>query len=733
LKNLPIARKLTWMNMLVSGSALLLASAAFLIYEQATFRTDLLRSLSTQAEVIGTNSISPLIFDDPEAANRNLSALQNAPDIQAGAIFNGDGKVVATYAREDPSLVPSSPDIPAGAEETYTFTNDGVLLVRRIDMEGSPIGAVALRAQTTELTEHLRQYLRIVVVVLVISLLAALLVSSTFRREVAAPIIQLAETARRVSRNKDYSTRVPPTGSSDEISVLINSFNEMMSEIHDRDTALENERGRLSAVFDNAPVGIVFAEAPSGRIILGNRRAEEILRHNIYSSTEPRKTFQADPQPFVRDDLPLMRAIRGEVVRGEELQYMCGDNELRWIRVSGAPVRDREGKITAGVVAFSDIDEVKRAEQQLRQAYDRLAIARTTAQMGDWEWELREDLVYLSSEVQFQHGFVANAFDGRFETWMQAIHPGDRERVRTALRAARHEGKDYEGDYRIVGVDGQLRWVFAKANYQHATEGASERLVGVCMDVTTARQAQEALLQSEKLAAAGRLAASISHEINNPLESVTNLLYLISGDERLSKETRTYVEQAEQELMRVSQIASQTLRFYRQSTKPSSADLGALLDSVLTLLRGRFANTQIQIVRQYKTEERLYCFEGEIRQVFANLVGNAVDAMQSGRGKLRLRTADARNWTTGARGLRVTIADTGSGMPMETLARIFEPFYSTKGNRGTGLGLWVSKEIVVKHRGIMQVRSKANRGTVFSIFFPLAGVAEITRSDSASA
>jgi signal transduction histidine kinase/HAMP domain-containing protein len=573
--------------------------------------------------------------------------------------------------------------------------------------------------------------------VLVLSLLAALLVSSSFRREVAAPIIQLAETARHVSRDKDYSVRVPPTGSRDEIAVLIEAFNEMLGEIHQRDAALERERARLSAVFDNAPVGIMFAEAPSGRVILGNRRAEEILHHPLYAS--PSGEFRnptpasAEGQPTAQNSFPLLRAVRGEVVRNQEFQHLGGDNELRWIRASAAPIRNREGKIVAGVVAFTDIDEVKRAEEELKQAYNRLAIARETAQMGDWEWNLRDNRVTLSKEAQALHGFAPGTFDGGFSTWMQAISSPDRQRVREELLAACHNGADYERDYRVGGRDGQIRWVLSKANHQSAAEGSPEKLVGVCMDVTVARHAQDALLQSEKLAAAGRLAASISHEINNPLESVTNLLYLIASDPSLPQQTRVYVDQAEQELARVSQIASQTLRFYRQSTKPTSADLGTLIDSVLALLRGRFANMPIELERQYHATIPLFCFEGELRQVFANLIGNAVDAIGAQNGRLLLRTADAHDWKTNQAGIRVSIADTGSGMPPETLARVFEPFYSTKGNRGTGLGLWVTKEIVVKHRGTLQVRSKAGCGTVFSIFFPLSGVAETSRSEGANA
>jgi signal transduction histidine kinase len=143
-----------------------------------------------------------------------------------------------------------------------------------------------------------------------------------------------------------------------------------------------------------------------------------------------------------------------------------------------------------------------------------------------------------------------------------------------------------------------------------------------------------------------------------------------------------------------------------------------LLDSVLRLLKGRFANTQVEIIRQYRTQRALYCFEGELRQVFTNLVSNALDAMAGRTGRLLVRTSEARNWATGEQGIRITVADSGSGISADVLERIFEPFYSTKGHRGTGLGLWVSKEIVAKHHGTMRVRSKVGAGTTFIVFLP---------------
>ena len=228
-------------------------------------------------------------------------------------------------------------------------------------------------------------------------------------------------------------------------------------------------------------------------------------------------------------------------------------------------------------------------------------------------------------------------------------------------------------------------------------------------------KAQEALLRSEKLAVTGRLAASIAHEINNPLEAITNLLYLMHGE--LGTEERQHLlAEAEQELARVTEITKQTLRFYREPSQPTSTDVAQVVDSVLKLYGSRIRAAKVRVEAQQLGDAPLVLSTpGELRQVIANLVGNAIDAMKSG-GRLRVRTA------VQGRRVRLTIADTGTGIPDEVLPTIFEPFVTTKGETGTGLGLWVTAEILKKNGWSVRVRSsrKPQRsGTVFSIRLPL--------------
>ncbi len=249
---------------------------------------------------------------------------------------------------------------------------------------------------------------------------------------------------------------------------------------------------------------------------------------------------------------------------------------------------------------------------------------------------------------------------------------------------------------------------------------AHQQFAAFLADLSQQKKSEEMFRRTEKLAVAGRLAASIAHEINNPLEAVINCLYLLSTSE-LSAEARSYLELAQKELDRVSQITVQTLRFYRRSTRPTQTDLHELIGSVITLFESRLHTFRIEVVRRLRANPQVLAHEGEIRQVIVNLIGNAIDALPEG-GRIYIRTAAGHD-NSGRSGIRLTIADTGVGMSCDTLTRIFEPFFSTKGITGAGLGLWVSREIIDKHQGNMRARSRPATvehpgGTIFRLFLP---------------
>jgi signal transduction histidine kinase len=243
--DLSIRRKLIWMNMSVCGGALLIASAAFVFYDLATFRTDMVRSLSVQAQIAGSNSAAAVLSDDPQSARTTLSALTAAPNVTFAGIYTSSARPFALYWRDRPGAAPPLRPVPSGKREIYWFADNEMDLVHSILIGDKLAGWVYLRSDLGERNSRLARYFAIVTGVLLISLLAALALSAIFQQAITRPIVALADTARIVSRDRNYSIRAPSTENRDEIAVLIDLFNEMLGQIQERDAALEAARGEL--------------------------------------------------------------------------------------------------------------------------------------------------------------------------------------------------------------------------------------------------------------------------------------------------------------------------------------------------------------------------------------------------------------------------------------------------------------------------------------------------------
>ena len=301
-----------------------------------------------------------------------------------------------------------------------------------------------------------------------------------------------------------------------------------------------------------------------------------------------------------------------------------------------------------------------------------------------------------------EQGFIA-LLDGVYQTGKPFVGRG------TPLHIARTSDHPQE-----------LRYLDFVYQPKREPDGSISGVIVLGVDVTEAKRSEQILLQSEKLNAVGRLASSIAHEINNPLEAVTNLIFL-AHNAAVNPDAKRFLETAEIELQRVSAIANQTLRFHRQSTNPVPITMAKLIDATLPLYRGRIANARVQVERRERASRPITCLDGEMRQVLSNLIGNAIDAMSGPERRLLIRSREGINWETGERSVIVTIADTGSGISPDTIAHIFEPFFTTKGNKGTGLGLWISREIIQRHRGSLKLKSRqtgCRSGTVFTLLLP---------------
>jgi PAS domain S-box-containing protein len=268
-----------------------------------------------------------------------------------------------------------------------------------------------------------------------------------------------------------------------------------------------------------------------------------------------------------------------------------------------------------------------------------------------------------------------------------------------------------------------------------ALRDAQQSIIGYLLigtDNSARKRAEEALLRSEMLANAGRLAASIAHEINNPLEAIMNTLYIVRTSADLSESTREYLDIADGELMRIAHIARQTLGFYREFSAATSNSAYALIESVVNLLQAKIRAKRVAVDQQCKDQLRVMGIAGELRQVLANLLANSLDAIGQDC-RIVLRASASVDPSNGKRRVRITVADCGHGMGAATTKQIFDPFFTTKGSVGTGLGLWVCKQLVEKNGGSIQVRSNTQgerRGTTFSIVLPAEAVTPVANVEN---
>ena len=307
---------------------------------------------------------------------------------------------------------------------------------------------------------------------------------------------------------------------------------------------------------------------------------------------------------------------------------------------------------------------------------------------------------------------------------LHTVFPAPREEIETVLR----EHKSWQGNLVQRTKDGSEVVVACRKTMNH--EGNA--ILEVSRDITAQLQAEEALRETEKLAAMGRVAGIIAHEINNPLAAITNTLYLVRNHPSLDDTARHFADVAEQELQRVSHITRQTLSFYRESKQPISVNITDLLNDVLELQERVLTSSHIALDRKYSVSPVVQGFPVELRQVFLNLVGNAVQAMPSG-GRLRVHVRDAADWVGQRRGVSISIVDTGIGIRPEDSKRLFQPFFSTKSTKGTGLGLWISKGIVQKYDGTLTCRSyrtPSGCATCFRVFLPVTAVAGESKNES---
>jgi PAS domain S-box-containing protein len=492
----------------------------------------------------------------------------------------------------------------------------------------------------------------------------------------------------------------------------------LVSDITDRreaENALAENKRLMQLVLDSADVATWMWNFETNEVLdLGNTA-------KLFGAEEL-KTFEDLNAHLHPDD----RRINSDAVlqAKETGNYLCEfrifkDGVIRWLRGTGTVFKNDQGRPSYLAGVTLDVTERNQSEE----ARFRLAAIVDSSDDAIISKDLNGFVTSWNAAAERIFGYTSQEMIGR--SILSIIPPelqSEEPQILASLRAGR---KIDHYETTRVRKDGSRIDVSLTISPMKDLSGTIIGASKIARDISERKRVQEALLQSEKIAATARMAAAIAHEVNNPLEAVTNLAYLVSTDETLSPVGRSYTKMLLEEVARASEITKQTLAFYRDSGKPSEFDICDLLNNVLALNRPLLERKRIEIVKDYRSSEALVGYASEIRQVLANLMLNAIDAVPEG-GKIIARVEARGSSSDGDRRVRVTIADNGHGIPPEMRKRLFEPFVSTKGARGNGLGLWVSKGIVKKHGGrILMHTSTANgrSGTVFSVVLP-AGAAD---------
>lgn len=621
---------------------------------------------------------------------------------------------------------------------------------------------------------------------------------------------------------------------------------------------LECENRRLRDLLSSTPAGRAFVAGPEHRWTYVNQAYISLTGRNSandFLGKTVRETLpEVEPQGFL--DL-LERSYRsGEPYFGREVKARLnraasGQAEEGYFDFLYQPMRDGSGQVEGVSIYAVDVTDQVNARLAVEGYADRLRLAQTAAQIGNWEWDPVREATVISPELHRMFGTDASDPES-LKNWIARVHPADRHRVQMLMNEGHRLG-EMEFEYRYIHPGLGERWFYCRGIRRagetrmygiaqditlrkHAESDAqrlaaivacsddaiiskdlngvvtswnagAERMFGytaeemigkaitkiippelyedearileiiargeriehfetvrlkkngeqieisltispvrdesgrtigaakIARDITLQKQAERALHTSERLATVGRLAATIAHEINNPLEAVTNLIFL-ARNAATPDAIENYLAMAEEELERVSHLCKQTLGFYRDTKGSTSVRLGAVVEPLLSIFAPKLRNKGIELCSDFDDSIEVQAVPGEIRQVVANLVGNAIDSLDAG-GQMRVRVAPSTQWRgTPKRGVRLSVADSGSGIPAQIREQLFEPFFTTKKDVGTGLGLWICKNIVENHHGTIQVHSSTTpgkSGTVFSVFLPVDERAEHPRQHSDAA
>ena len=704
-QDISIKRKLTWIILIASGASLLLVAAGLVSYEIITRRQTMVHDLSTLAEVIGNESTAALTFEDTDRVREILHALGPKKNIVAAALYNASGQLLRDpntgrqgFYQADPA---AQVTFPAKPERTGSrFEGDYLVVFHEIRLKGERIGTLYLKSDLKEFHERLTRYATIILLFLVASSFVTYLLSAFLRRVITRPIFHLAETAKAVSAEKKYSLRATKHGN-DELGQLIDGFNEMLGQIQTRDAAL--------------------------------RRSNDELEEHVHARTQD---------------------LRAEI---EERQRAEAALQQQFTRISLI------NQITQAISERQDTDSILHVV--LRQLEDHLSLDLGTVALFDEQAQTLNvaALRVKNSRLLPRLGLNEGAVLPLAQTGLELCKDGKTVYLSDTVKAPAllHEKLACAGLRSAVAVpllvENKLFGILLAARLKPDgfSSGDAEFLRLLSEHVALAahqarlhtelanayndlRQTQQTVMQQERLKALGQMASGIAHDVNNALSPVVGFADLMLRSEQgLTTTGKRYLQHIRTAGEDIAHIVARLREFYRRRDDRESLlelNINQLAEQVVDMTRPRWRDIPQSngVTVEMETDfapsvPELIGIESEVREAMTNLVLNAVDALPNG-GKIKLRTrvTHCDLHQTSAEHLRhviVEVSDTGIGMSEETRKRCLEPFFSTKGKRGTGLGLAMVYGVMQRHEGSIEIESEIGKGTTFRLVFPVREMA----------
>lgn len=708
LKDTPVKYKLMRVIMITCTVVLLLMSCAYIIFEYINFRERARTNLSIFGAVIAANSSAALAFDSPRDAYEILNALQANKQIVSACLYDMHGNLFAKYPRNiKDDAFPKKP-----LSGTYTFRDNSLLGFEPVTQNQEQLGTLFINRNMNDLYVQLRSNALIALLMILVTLLVAWILSGYLQNSISQPIMALEKTAKRISRNHDYSVRAVKDGE-DELGSLTDAFNLMLSQIESQNHQIlkaNEESSKLAAIVESSGDAIIGTSVDQV-ITSWNNSAERIFGYSANAMIDQPLSKLLSPELNIHMKAVLSGGPDGEQVDSFETRIITGTNELLDISLTISLVKNEKGNITGLSLIARDISVQKQNERLIKENEEHLRLATQAAEIGIFDMDLALNKMNWDKRSRELFGITTTGPLSFEDDFLPCLHDDDRDRVMDNLKQAydlNTSKENYVVEYRCIGLDKKLRWIRAIGKVYFNQDGQAVRSIGILLDITQSKT--EEIKKND-------FVAIISHELKTPLTSLKSYVQLLLGRARKDKDefrinalSRAELQSNKmasmiEDFLNLARIEEGKFRLIKQEF-----DLASLLSAVVE--DALFISSTHAIHVNTPHNILVSADKDKIGQVLINLVSNAAKYSTAGSEiTVSCEKLDGK--------VKISVSDQGIGISPEDQKRLFSRFYRVEHEKmktvsGFGIGLYIVSEILKVHNSAIEVESTEGKGSTFS-------------------